>query len=233
MRRLVRTTSFQALRATNAVASLVGLKVIRANVLSEEWFRKVGHFVRMLDRVRDVEGDVVECGVGGGKSFAVIASLVRSSGRQRKVWGLSPWTRVDGWRNRSLSGAGQGEVRLRLGQMAVGSLAGVELVDGDLADTLAVVTGTIAFAHIDVVLAEAVRPCLEQLWPKLADGGIVSIGWFTASPADPVASFLTTVPKGEARLEQDPEWHGRRLIVKVASNTAATSGSAEVITVTA
>jgi len=42
MRRLVRTASFQALHATNALASQAGLKVIPANVLSEEWFRKVG-----------------------------------------------------------------------------------------------------------------------------------------------------------------------------------------------
>jgi hypothetical protein len=227
MRRLVRNTSFQALRVTNALASLVGLKVIPANVLSEEWFRKVRHFARMLDRIRGVEGDVVECGVGGGKSFAIIASLVRSSGQQRKVWGLSPWTRVDGWQDPSLSAAGQGEVRLRLGQMAVSTLTGIELVDGDLAGTIALVTGTIAFAHLDVVLAQAVRPCLEQLWPKLSLGGIVSVGWFTAAPADPIASFLTTVPEGEARLEQDAEWHGRRLIVKVAPGTAAASGSVE------
>jgi Methyltransferase domain len=224
MRRLVRNTSFQALRVTNALASLVGLKVIPANVLSEEWFRKVGHFARVLDRIRGVEGDVVECGVGGGKSFAIIASLVRSSGQQRKVWGLSPWTCVDGWRDHpSLSAAGQGEVRLRLSQMAVSSLTGIELVDGDLAGTLALVTGTIAFAHLDVVLAQAVRPCLEQLWPKLAPGGIVSVGWHTASPVDPVRSFLTTVPEGEARLEQDPEWHGRRLIVKIAPTKPAAS----------
>jgi hypothetical protein len=225
-RRLVRNAFFQALRATNALASLVGLKVIRANVLSEEWFRKVGHFVRVLDRVRGVEGDIVECGVGGGKSFAIIASLVRSSGEQRKIWGLSPWTRVDGWRDPSLSGAGKGEVRLRLGQMAASSLTGVELVNGDFPDTLALVTGTIAFAHVDVVLAQAVGPCLEQLWPKLAPGGIVSIGWFTACPADPITSFLATVPEGEARLEQDAEWHGRRLIVKVAPNTPDAPGSA-------
>jgi hypothetical protein len=222
-RRLVRTTFFQALRAANGLGSLVGLKVIRANVLSEEWFRKVAHFVRMLDRVRGVEGDVVECGVGGGKSFAVIASLVRSSGQQRKVWGLSPWTRVDSWRDPSLSAAPQGEVRLRLGQMAVSSLTGIELVDADLPAALALVTGTVAFAHLDVVLAQAVRPCLEQLWPKLAHGGIVSIGWFKAGPADPIESFLTTVPEGEARLERDAEWHGRQLIVKVSPSTAAAS----------
>jgi hypothetical protein len=107
--------------------------------------------------------------------------------------------------------------------MAVSSLTGIELVDGDLAGTLALVTGTIAFAHLDVVLAQAVRPCLEQLWPKLAPGGIVSVGWHTASPVDPVRSFLTTVPEGEARLEQDPEWHGRRLIVKIAPTKPAAS----------
>ena len=210
----MRSASVRALAAGDAAASLVGLKVVRANVLSEEWFRKVGHFVRVLDRVRDVEGDVVECGVGAGKSFAVIASLVRSSGNDRKLWGLSPWTRVDGWSHPSLSGATQSEVRLRLKQMGVTSLAGIELIDGDVVSTLALVTGSIAFGHVDVVLAGAVRPCLEQLWPKLAPGGILSVGWFTSAAEDPIESFLASLPNGEARLEHDAGWHDRPLIVK-------------------
>src|SRR5436190_13975363 len=149
------------LSATNAAASLAGFKVIRGNVLSEEWFRKTAHFVRMLDQVRDVEGDVVECGVGAGKSFAIIASLVRSSGAERRVWGFSPWTSeasVNG--NPMLSGAAMAEVRLRLRQMGVDDLSGIELVDGALPDTLARAPEPIAFGHVDVMLEDAVRPCL-------------------------------------------------------------------------
>jgi hypothetical protein len=63
-------------------------------------------------------------------------------------------------RGPSLSAAGQGDVRLRPGQMAVSShsfsgrpsrvVHRNQLVDGDLAGTLALVTGTIAFAHVDL-----------------------------------------------------------------------------------
>jgi hypothetical protein len=51
---------------------------------------------------------------------------------------------------------------------------------------------------------------------------IISIGCFKAGPADPIESFLTTVPEAR-RLERDAEWHGRQLIVKVAPSTAAAS----------
>lgn len=214
VRPFARNAGRAVLSATNAAASLVGLKVIRANVLSEEWFRKTAHFVRMLDRVREVDGDVVECGVGAGKSFAIITSLVRSSGEERLVWGFSPWTSPSAKNNPKLSGSTMAEVRLRLRQMGVDDLSGIELVDGEFADTLTRAPEPIAFAYVDVVLEDFVQPCLERLWPKVAPGGVISIGWYTPHSERPVEAFLATVAEGEARLEIDSAWHGHRFLVK-------------------
>lgn len=70
---------------------LIRLKVVPANLLSEKWFKKLAYFARLIERIDDVEGDVVECGVAAGKSFVILASLVRSNGQDRCVWGFDSW----------------------------------------------------------------------------------------------------------------------------------------------
>jgi len=198
------------------------LKVVRANLLSEEWFKKLAYFARLLERTKDVEGDVVECGVAAGKNLAIIASLVRSGGQDRCVWGFDSWAppsprTTDEWRAApkvAFSGATIQEVRMRLHQMGFDDLNGIKLVKGDLAKTLPNAPTRIAFVHIDLFSHRLYRICLENLWPKLEPGGIVSLGGHKPEITKAVAEFLAKVPREKAVLESDPLWHHRRFIVK-------------------
>jgi hypothetical protein len=220
--RSVRTAAVRILRGTNRATSLFGLKVVRANLLSEEWFKKLAYFARLLERTKDVEGDVVECGVAAGKNLAIIASLVRSSGQDRCVWGFDSWTpppprTADEWRAApkvAFSGATIGEVRLRLEQMGFDDLSGIRLVKGDLAETLPKAPARISLVHIDLFTQELYRICLENLWPRLEPGGIVSLGGHRPEITKALEEFLAQAPPEEARLESDPAWHHRRFLVK-------------------
>jgi hypothetical protein len=195
---------------------------VRANLLSEEWFKKLAYFARLLERTKDVEGDVVECGVAAGKNLAIIASLVRSSGQDRCLWGFDSWDSpsprtADEWRAApkvAFSGATIREVRLRLRQMGFDDLNGIKLVKGELAKTLPEAPERIAFVHIELFSHELYRICLENLWPRLEPGGIVSLGGFKPEITKALVEFLEKVPREEARLESDPSWHHRRFIVK-------------------
>jgi hypothetical protein len=210
------------LRGTHRAASLIGLKVVRANLLSEEWFKKLAYFARLLERTKDVEGDVVECGVAAGKNLAVIASLVRSSGQDRCVWGFDSWAppsprTTDEWRAApkvAFSGATIREVRLRLRQMGFDDLTGIKIVNGDLAKTLPKGPARIAFVHIGLLSHELYGICLENLWPRLEPGGIISVGGYKPEVTKELEEFLAKVPPEEARMESDPAWHHRRFIVK-------------------
>jgi hypothetical protein len=220
--RPVRTAAVTILRGTNRATSLIGLKVVRANLLSEEWFKKLAYFARLLERTKDVEGDVVECGVAAGKNLAIIASLVRSSGQDRCVWGFDSWARPS---SRSADerraapkvaflGTTIGEVRLRLRQMGFDDVAGIKLVKGELAKTLPNAPARIAFIHIDVPFYEPFRICLENLWPKLESKGIISLGGYEPATTKAIDEFFAKIPE-KARLEKDPAWHNRRFIVKL------------------
>jgi hypothetical protein len=221
-RRPVRSAAVRILHGTNRATSLIGFKVVRANLLSEEWFKKLAYFARLLERTKDVEGDVVECGVAAGKNLAIIASLVRSSGQDRCVWGFDSWAppsprTADEWRAApkiAFSGATIREVRLRLRQMGFDDLNGIKLVKGELAKTLPKAPERIAFVHIELFSHELYRICLETLWPRLEPGGIVSLGGFKPEITKALVEFLEKVPREEARLESDPSWHHRRFIVK-------------------
>ena len=41
----------------------------------------------MFDRIRSVDGCIVECGVGKGRSFLYLNHLAESEGKERRVWG--------------------------------------------------------------------------------------------------------------------------------------------------
>jgi O-methyltransferase len=214
----------------NRAASPAHLKLVPANLLGEEWFSQCCYFARLLERVDDVGGDVVECGVATGKSFALLAALIRSSGRQRTLWGFDSWSglpppssedegsaRGEG----AFSDASLNEVKLRLAQFDVHELDRIRLVQGRLEETLSAASiERVAFAHLDVDLYDSYRLCLENLWPKLQPGGIMALDeyahpdWPGATKA--VDEFLATLPAGEAKLESDPRFHDRHYITRVA-----------------
>jgi hypothetical protein len=211
-----RATVVAGMRLLNEAAALVGLKVVRGNLLGEEWFRKVAYFTRIIDRISGVDGDVAVCRVDIGKSLAVIASLIRSKGEPREIWGFDSWSAPDQTRRDhdptlpQLAPATLAEVRLRLRQMSFRDLDGIHLVDGDLRVTLDHCP-RVAFVDLDLLTLGDYRLCLEKLWPKVQPGGIVSFGNYAANEA--LERFVTDLADA-AHIERDVAWHGRPFVVK-------------------
>lgn len=222
-----RKLAVRSLAAANRITGLADLKLIPANLLSEKWFNQVAYFCRLLERVQGIDGDVVECGVASGRSLAIIASLVRNSGTERRIWGFDSWHGLPALSSQdagSIAGIGAfseatlDEVRLRLQLFGFDSVEDIKLVQGDLAQTLpSAPIDRIAFLHLDVDLYESYQVSLASLWSKVASGGIVALdeygdpSWPGATRA--VDDFMETLSEGEAQLENDPRVH-RHYIIK-------------------
>ena len=144
------------------------------------------YFERFFDRIRDVEGDIVECGVGYGDSLIILGLLAKREGRGRRVWGFDsfegfPEPTED---DRSVRSPQKGQwasdlefVRQRL------LLSGLDdhfinrqatLIRGYFDETLHLFRGKqIALLHLDCDLYASYKTCLGRLYPLVPPGGVV------------------------------------------------------------
>ncbi len=154
----------------------------------DSWYtRRLLHFEQLLRRVEDVDGRIVECGVGPGRSIFAFSILTQTVTRSREIWGydtfegMPPPTVEDGEVNAGHEGVWSYSRR------RVSALLEFNGVDrsfienqirfnaGKLEDTLPDYDGEpIAFLHLDVDFYSSYKVALEQLWPHVATGGVVA-----------------------------------------------------------
>ena len=144
------------------------------------------YFHGMMERIKTIDGDVVECGIGWGRSLALWAYLVRLEDKKRQLWGFDSF---EGFpepaaQDQSVRNTKKGEWKTSL-ESVMKMLNSSELdplfvsyqitlVKGFFKDSLAKHTGkSIALLHVDADLYESYRDVLEQLYPKVAIGGAI------------------------------------------------------------
>lgn len=210
----------RAARILNSLLRGTPFKLVPQSTLTPAWFDQLLFFQRLLDRVRGVEGDIVECGVAGGRSLALLASLARHGEQPRHVWGFDWWRGLPAGTAEDLAAnspaarpglfaeTSEQEVLMRLEQHGVTlPLQDVTLVNGHFRETLQRAQPPIALLHLDVDLYESYLECLTHLWPKLADGGITVFdeyehpSWPGATRA--VDEYFSSLRGTEFRIEHD------------------------------
>lgn len=146
------------------------------------------YFKRLFDLIKPVDGDVVECGVGYGNSFLMLASLIKDEMKGRKLWGFDSFEGFpelsqydESPRNLSQQEcAGTSVLYVQNLLMACGFdpefvKSQVTLIKGFLKDGLPKYRGEkIAFLHLDVDLYESYLIALQELYLKVTDGGIIA-----------------------------------------------------------
>jgi O-methyltransferase len=126
--------------------------------------------------IKDVQGDIVECGVGYGNSIVVLGSLASIEGKNRKIYGFDsfegfPEEEANTLNVKQFAGANLGRVRKRIDSAKVPIK--INLIKGFFSDTLKKHNGKIAFLHIDVDTYSSYKAVLEALFEKVVTGGVV------------------------------------------------------------
>ncbi len=173
----------------------LGLKVSRANYIPPDtiknsyrvkWLSRFMHFERLLEQIADVDGVIVECGVGSGRSLFDFSVISNAIGRPRRIFGYDTFTgipaatAVDGEWNSKIKGwwnFSQDRVRenLRASGLAEEAVSNITLVEGELRETLpAYDAGPIALLHLDVDIYESYKAALELLYNHVAPGGAIA-----------------------------------------------------------
>lgn len=147
------------------------------------------YFKRLYDSIAHLKGDIVECGVGCGTSFSVLVGLAEAEKKQRLIWGFDSF---EGFpeptiHDKSPRNSKKGDWNYSTPDLIVNLLLNeckiernfvqnnVKIIKGFFQENLEKkYTGEkIALLHLDVDLYDSYKTCLEVLWPKVVDGGVV------------------------------------------------------------
>jgi hypothetical protein len=145
------------------------------------------YFYNLFRMTEDVPGDVVECGVGEGRSFIMLSNIIKITSSLKNIWGFdsfegfpSPSPEDTSIRN---TGEGQHAVDSRTVWQRLHTYIKddvfirqrVILIKGFFEDTLDNNNlEQISLLNLDVDLYESYRICLEKLYPKVTPGGIIT-----------------------------------------------------------
>ena len=145
------------------------------------------HFQNLVQQIMPVEGSIVECGVGPGRSLFDFTVISRAADRPRRIYGFDTFeglpdpTSEDGRWNARIGGIwsySREHVRqeLMLAGLDEETVSnGITLVPGEFSQTLPSYDGgTIALLHIDVDIYESYKTALEHLYDHVARGGIIA-----------------------------------------------------------
>lgn len=146
---------------------------------------RIMYFRDQLERVANVSGDIVECGVSIGHGALLFLLLSEYIGVERVYYGFDSFEGfpdpVDKDEKTPITGRGfwanppETVMKvLRDGRLPEAWIdERVRLSKGWFQDTLPKYTGRIALLHLDCDLYESYKYCLETLYERVAPGGIV------------------------------------------------------------
>lgn len=173
---------------------------------SVEYIDRLLYFSRLLELLDGVDGDVVECGVGRGEDFLLLALLCREEEKGRQLWGFDSFEGSDDeWgelvrrgRRRPYPTVGMSLAAemLESGQFdTVYMRSKIVLVHSPSAESLHKYAGQgIALLHLDAGSIQSHLDSLNALYDHVKPGGVIAFeeypegetldGFFSGRPFD-------------------------------------------------
>lgn len=144
------------------------------------------HFENLLDEIKEVDGVIVECGVGPGRSLFDFSVISEALEKPRHIYGFDTFeglpapTSEDGEWNVVSEGFWNNSQEQVREQLALAGLkedfisSNITLVKGEFSQSLHWETGPIALLHLDCDIYESYKVSLERLYTHVAPGGIIA-----------------------------------------------------------
>ena len=163
-----------------------------ANKQFQIHYESLAHFLyfkEIYDLISNLEGDIVECGVGRGHSLFKLCCLASYENKGRTIYGFDSF---EGFpepseEDTSPRNPQKGEWNVATVETIERRLAkdgriepsfiknNVKLIKSFFEESLTSFDGErIAFLYLDVDLYESYKVTLEFFWPKVASGGVVA-----------------------------------------------------------
>lgn len=212
-------------RCPGRIATLHNLKV-PANVQpnpqeSTEGSSNIRIIFRLLEPALTLPGDLAECGVWQGSTLIPTALFVRRRAPHKRVLGFDSFQGLNQTVAHDAALDGGYDDRKRVGGFSDTSYAAVaeRVRHFDVADTVTLVQGyfqdtlptyarsRFCFVHLDCVIYESYKQCLEFFYPRMSAGGIILIDEYNDPPwpgcTQAVDEFLAGKPETITEVKSD------------------------------
>ena len=194
MRRILPRSTKERLRVFARVVLGLDIRFARSREfdiwcyeMDARYTRRLFHFEHLLKKVDHIEGRIVECGVGPGRSIFAFSIISQCLTRPREIWGYDTFEGMpspgveDGKSNAHKGGWWNHPQRHVVDLLQFNGIdrtfiaENVTFIPGRLSDTLPGYDGVpIALLHLDVDFYKSYRTALESLFDNVAPGGIVA-----------------------------------------------------------
>jgi Macrocin-O-methyltransferase (TylF) len=140
----------------------------------------------LLERTKNIKGEIAECGVWRGRTLVAMGLYLRQHGSPKKVFGFDSFTGFDDSVKHDLSLGGEDVETKKVGgfndtsyalvqrKLSAFRLDNVHLEAGYFEESLVRrKSETFSFVHLDCDIYESYAACLNFFYPRLSDGGIM------------------------------------------------------------
>jgi acyl-CoA synthetase (AMP-forming)/AMP-acid ligase II len=152
--------------------------------------------LRLLESVLPLDGDVAECGVWKAATLIPVGLFLRQRGISKTAYGFDSFEGLDESVEIDIEMGGAREHRKKIGGFSdtsyeelvakvnrYGLSHSVKLVRGYFNETLGPYADrSFCFVHLDCVIYESYRQCLDFFYPRLVRGGIILIDEYHDPP---------------------------------------------------
>lgn len=176
---------------------------------------------RLLEPALSLPGNVAECGVWQGSALIPTGLFARQRAPAKRLLGFDSFEGLDQTVSRDVALGGEDDSRKRVGGFSNTSYEAVEqrvrqfglsgtvtLVRGYFQDTLPKYADSqFCFVHLDCVIYESYRQCLEFFYPRMVTGGVILLDEYKDPPwpgcTQAVDEFVADKPELITEIKSD------------------------------
>lgn len=173
------------------LAELIPADYLKSPFLPRVYHQSIGRIFyvqSMLQRVEQIDGDIVECGVSIGHGLLYFALLSEMMGHQRQFWGFDSFSGFPQSTQQDTKADGSFQVEhgdygtptdivhrvLQDGRVSAELIQNdLKLVKGYFENTLLDFNRPIALLHLDCDLHDSIHTCLTYLYEDVVPGGLI------------------------------------------------------------
>lgn len=173
----------------NRLLKKFGLQITRSNgiVATYKLMNNYRYFDDKFNRIKNIEGDVVECGVGFAHTLYLLCYRAHIESKNRNILAFDsfegfpePSAEDASFRNpkkgewKVITPDDIDDIFFRRNQLPAEAKERLKITKGYFSDTLPNSSvSKIALLHLDVDLYDSYKTCLENLFHKVTPGGII------------------------------------------------------------